>query len=658
MTNDEIEQMLFTYLELGFSIIPIRRDSKKTIRPWKQYQHERADKAQIMEWLTDLNPQRWAVVTGEISNLMIVDCDNLDALQAAEDLGLTNGCCVKTPHGHHFYFRPPNDGKLRKNISGVGSNGTYWPQVNGLDLRTEGGYALLPPSDGYEWEIDEDCIADEMTVYQDWAGATFEEELELTPTTQLPPLPPTKFADLDLTDTSMEDLGKTKNITREKFIELAEQFPSGKIPRGGSGIHDATYKFLSEEILFVGLGSELEKAGRDFMESYFESPLTDGRFETSLATVRQKERANHPERFDTYGNYIHHLKSKGVATAIPHLATAQPDPTRKHKLLHTSDSKDFAEQDDIECWQYPWLPKNSIIQVYGYSGHGKSLFLQHALHHAACHLNFGCFERDKETPKILYLDFENGRTTWGRRVHQMHTSFGNPNDSLAYWAPWNGDEYINLREPEGVAKMVEMLTEEQPDILVIDTLRSAYTGLKENNAEEWSAINQLSLKIRNAGCTVILVHHSNKPDITGLGREAGSSNQLTTLETQVRVTQVLEDEELAQAKGAICANTLAVNPFYYMRKQMPRNSSLQMVLEISYGKVREWTDLHDSKQYIGFAERPDGTTFVCYSFSPKERLKILLRDKQQPKDMIIGKMGRSLKTLEKWADETGLKLPN
>ncbi len=649
--NDAL-RLLQRYIDMGFAIIPVNKHGKNPLVDWKSYQFQQPTFEQIKKWYDQFQGPRWGVVTGKISNIMVVDTDNLEALAAAQELGLTNECCVSTPHGHHFYFRPPNDDKIRKNISGHGSNGTYWPAIAGLDLRNGGGYAILPPSKGYEWEIELEDIEEEITVYKDWDGVTFDEP---EPDLILAPPKLSKFKDIDLTNTTLEGEGKTKNLTREKYKELAEQYPTGKIPRGGSGIHDATYNFLAEEVLFIGLGPDLEAAGQKFMTDYFESPLIDGRFETSLKTIQKKERQNHPERFDANGNYTYHLKTKGVELDLNNI---KPLPTN-FNLLNDDQMAQYASDDHaLQCWQSPWLPKESIVQVYGYSGHGKSMFLQHALHHAAKNLHCGPFERTGDIPKILYLDFENGKQTLGKRVDQMVRSFGSTDGQTLYWTPWLNDEQLNLRDTEGIAQLLTMLQMVQPDILVIDTLRSAFPGLKENSAEEWSAINQLALKIRNCGCTIVMVHHSNKPDKEGLGREAGSSNQLTTLETQLRVTQVFEDADLAKTRGGIFAGDLPENPFYYMRNQIKKNTVLQMVFELSYGKVREWTDLHEPKQYMGLAILPDGRTRICYSQPIRQKFATSIRTGNYTLDQLTAKLQRPMSTLDKWAKDLNITLPD
>ena len=51
--------------------------------------------------------------------------------------------------------------------------------------------------------------------------------------------------------------------------------------------------------------------------------------------------------------------------------------------------------------------------------------------------------------------------------------------------------------------------------------------------------------IRNTGRAVIMIHHANKGGADGLGREAGSTNQLTNLDLQMRLTPIFEDAERA-----------------------------------------------------------------------------------------------------------------
>lgn len=157
------------YAELGWSIIPIRENTKKPTVAWQKYQHERPTADQIREW-----PRVWpnaglAVVTGAISGVFVVDVDQIPetaptakeqakitkARETVQALASISTAVARTSKGKHYYFRHP--GKP------VPTKVKFLP---GLDVRGDGGYAILPPTmhpDGalYVWDaIPEDGIAE------------------------------------------------------------------------------------------------------------------------------------------------------------------------------------------------------------------------------------------------------------------------------------------------------------------------------------------------------------------------------------------------------------------------------------------------------------------------------------------------------------------
>ena len=141
--------------------------------------------------------------------------------------------------------------------------------------------------------------------------------------------------------------------------------------------------------------------------------------------------------------------------------------------------------------------------------------------------------------------------------------FGDAEDRFSVWTPWLEDKEINMRSAAGLREMSGWVEYYKPEIVVFDTIRTAWSGMSENSAEEWSEINRLALRLRNAGMTVIMLHHSNKPGDDGLGREAGSTNQLTVLETQIRVTQIYRDEETAKQKAGMWNTSTSVHPWMH-----------------------------------------------------------------------------------------------
>lgn len=150
-----IEEAL-AYARRGFSVIPIKPDidpvEKKAKKDpyirWTDFKTRRASEGEIQQWWGRWPKAMVGIVTGEISGLLVIDCDSEDAYRRVQEL-LPDTLLVpvaKTPRGWHLYFLFPK-----------GSNITVGAGIlPGVDFRGEGGYIIAPPSvngDGkvYEW---------------------------------------------------------------------------------------------------------------------------------------------------------------------------------------------------------------------------------------------------------------------------------------------------------------------------------------------------------------------------------------------------------------------------------------------------------------------------------------------------------------------------
>lgn len=136
-------------LELGWSVIPVKLN-KRPYTSWQQYQRARPDKNMIAAWQSEHNPPAWAVVTGEISGLFVLDFDGEAGAATLQKLGLQPH--VRTGSGgHHVYVEHP--GFAVKTLNGKSKQelGRRYP---GLDVRGDGGYAVYcgrNESGPYEW---------------------------------------------------------------------------------------------------------------------------------------------------------------------------------------------------------------------------------------------------------------------------------------------------------------------------------------------------------------------------------------------------------------------------------------------------------------------------------------------------------------------------
>ncbi|MFA4836455.1 MAG: primase C-terminal domain-containing protein, partial [Dehalococcoidia bacterium] len=82
---------------------------------------------EVSDWQEKLQPKVWAMVTGPISGIFVMDCDTPESAGAFTIAGLLPH--VKTPRGSHYYFRYP---QFRvANATGIAQN---------IDVRGDGGY--------------------------------------------------------------------------------------------------------------------------------------------------------------------------------------------------------------------------------------------------------------------------------------------------------------------------------------------------------------------------------------------------------------------------------------------------------------------------------------------------------------------------------------
>ena len=122
MTKTKLDAAL-EYLERGWSIIPIKPEGKRPAIKWREYQDRLPTEDEVNGWWGQWPNYDIAIVTGAISGLVVVDCDNEDALHAAFDAGMRSPIRVKTKRGVHLYFEHPKDGVRRGPRAGVNSRG-------------------------------------------------------------------------------------------------------------------------------------------------------------------------------------------------------------------------------------------------------------------------------------------------------------------------------------------------------------------------------------------------------------------------------------------------------------------------------------------------------------------------------------------------------
>ena len=139
MKIETYEQVL-AYVEKGWAVVPVHPNTKESIVKWKEYQVTPPTPEQVEAWLKEFPDANWAVITGKVSGITVLDFDKEKGLEAAKTLALPTTLVHRSPRGWHVIAKYHPD----------------YPQTVGVmenvDIRNDGGYLLLPPSSKNELE--------------------------------------------------------------------------------------------------------------------------------------------------------------------------------------------------------------------------------------------------------------------------------------------------------------------------------------------------------------------------------------------------------------------------------------------------------------------------------------------------------------------------
>lgn len=126
------------YLRQGISITLSDPKSKRPIYKWAEFQNKLPTEAQIKSMFAANPKAMLAIITGELSHIMVIDCDSPEAIQQVEE-SLPDSfepiIAVSPRGGRHYYFACAN-GKWQ----------TKSAVLKNIDIRANGGVIVAPPS--------------------------------------------------------------------------------------------------------------------------------------------------------------------------------------------------------------------------------------------------------------------------------------------------------------------------------------------------------------------------------------------------------------------------------------------------------------------------------------------------------------------------------
>lgn len=144
--------MLLDAVELhdkGFCVLPSDPDSKHPILKWKKYKTERPTREEMVDWFrSGARPPGIGMVTGTVSGCTDVESDSPVSTEMLLEKFIPDFCpsFITPTNGHrHFLF------DYEPGLS------TYSNPETHIDVRNDGGFTMLPPSErkegSYKWVV-------------------------------------------------------------------------------------------------------------------------------------------------------------------------------------------------------------------------------------------------------------------------------------------------------------------------------------------------------------------------------------------------------------------------------------------------------------------------------------------------------------------------
>jgi hypothetical protein len=188
---------------------------------------------------------------------------------------------------------------------------------------------------------------------------------------------------------------------------------------------------------------------------------------------------------------------------------------------------DEHEIDDItrELEAVEWLVQGFNIApgaptiIAGYGGLGKSMLAQYLVLCIATGRRV--FDRhDVRQGRVMHLDYEQGRRLTRTRYQRLAAALGLPAGALKGKLKLRHLPPVNLVTPGFEQALLHRV--DGFSVCLVDSLRAATPGLKENDSEIRGPLDMLGRVSEKTGCVFIVIHHARKDD--GGDRTGGNQN--------------------------------------------------------------------------------------------------------------------------------------
>jgi len=569
LTGTTIADAARAYLDAGLSVLPARRDVKYPALPlWGQYKERLPTRPEVDAWFAN-DRDALCIVTGAVSgNAEMIDFDYggekfdpwCEKVRAAAP-GLMEKLVIEGTQSGGWHTAYRNEGKVcgsmklaqrkrpvrdeeitldkdgreivilhgKEYVVRVDKDGSKYAIITLIETKGDGGLFLCDPTDGYALVQGDFCDLPVLTAKERDILLRCARELnEYTP-----PVAPR---------------GHTL-APGASGAGRAAGGPSGGALRPGDDFNARgdVRALLEQHGWTLVKGGENEYWRRPGKEKGTSATLKDGVFYVFSSNAPPFDADTPYAPFSVYALLEHDgdfeqaaraLRAEGYGGDEPDdsdvdlsgiLANLEPAPSQARRM--------FVRWSDIKPRPPSWLirgllERDSLAQIYGESGSGKTFFGLDV----ACRLATGTPWREHavQPAPVFYLAGE-GRQGIGRRLAAWATHHGvTPGDAPLFVGP-----AVAVTDPDQLARvMAEIAAEadgERPGLIVLDTLARCFGGGDENSTQDMSQFVSACDALRGRwGCCVLVVHHTGLTDRT---RSRGNSALRAALDAEYRINQ-------------------------------------------------------------------------------------------------------------------------
>lgn len=570
--TDRLSEAALSYQKRGWSIFPIK--GKQPLVQWKPYQSKPASIEQIKKWWKTYPYASIGLVTGKISNLIVLDVDGEEGAKYIKDNGIPPTPCVKTSRGSHYYFKYP------------GFTVQNFAKKKGLDLRGDGGYVVLPPSKhpsgiNYEWTIPPE--QEEPAKSPGWVLKliTEKEKSKPLPETEINRLlKGVKVGERHFAATRLTGHWLGSNLPSNETVQLLRQWNKNNKPS------------LPE--------SELDRMVNDF----------------SIAKEKREKKGK--VRINKY-------KEK----AKEFLAVQSLNDYELYRKEF--EPEQFWISDGI-------LPKTGFVLFAAYKGKGKTtLTIQMCLKLIQGNTTFLKDFRIKDSPsKILYCYAENVQAELKLIRRTQQESIGlKLTEKQHHTLKWFERGRLDLIDRESVGIFKEIIGIEKPDIVILDPLLRFLAATDINKLQKVNPIFD-TLQDIGKGCLWFFISHMRKPSAQDTGdtmyKAIGSSAFVNNCDTVITLDRANPHRDpLCSKMEIITRRARLLEPRYI--KLNEENRTLEVVTkgEVQAQKGMQVEDIRDiiADFYHGQAYLAEIKKVAELKFKVKEgRVYNLLKEAQ------------------------------